>query len=136
MDIIIEDIDIIRDIGGDNMPVYEYQCLTCFHKFELMFIMALKPEEQCPRCRSWIIERIISIPHVRMDADVMTKSLPDPVPPLTELIGKNRPDTEGGYREIANDQKQLKEYKRKKDKLGNTEWTPIERTHIDMGRKK
>lgn len=78
---------------------------------------------------------MIGTPHVRMDSDSILKSLPDVTPPLRELIGKNKPGCEGGYKELEKDQRQLKEYKRRKDKYGNTEWIPKERGYFDYGAK-
>lgn len=117
------------------MPIHEYECLDCGARFELMFIMALRPLEQCPKCRSLVVERTISMPHIRMDADVIKKSLPDPSPPLEELRGKNKPGCEGGYADKPAVDPQLKNYKRTKDKMGNNIWEEKRKTHFDMGGK-
>lgn len=32
------------------MPTYEYECLSCKHKFEVLQSMASKPKDKCPKC--------------------------------------------------------------------------------------
>ena len=32
------------------MPTYEYECLSCKHKFEVLQSMTAKPITKCPRC--------------------------------------------------------------------------------------
>jgi len=32
------------------MPTYEYQCLSCDHKFELLQPITAKPVTKCPEC--------------------------------------------------------------------------------------
>ena len=32
------------------MPTYEYQCLSCDHKFELLQSITAKPVTKCPKC--------------------------------------------------------------------------------------
>jgi hypothetical protein len=66
-----------------------------------------------------------------MDSDSIKKSVPDPSPPLEELRGKG---TEG-YKDKPYADPQLKNYKRKRDKYGNVEWTEKTRQHFDMGKK-
>ena len=34
----------------DNMPTYEYECLSCKHKFEILQSMSAKPKTKCPKC--------------------------------------------------------------------------------------
>ncbi|MCR4428544.1 MAG: zinc ribbon domain-containing protein [Caldiserica bacterium] len=43
------------------MPIYEYQCLNCHHRFE--FLAGIGFEEQplvCPRCKSRNLKRLLS----------------------------------------------------------------------------
>lgn len=43
------------------MPVYEYQCNTCDHKFELLQSVNARPEEtSCPRCNAVNAQRLMS----------------------------------------------------------------------------
>ncbi|MFH1191775.1 MAG: FmdB family zinc ribbon protein [Candidatus Omnitrophota bacterium] len=32
------------------MPTYEYECLSCEHKFEILQSITAKPETKCPQC--------------------------------------------------------------------------------------
>ncbi len=32
------------------MPTYEYECLSCKHKFELLQSITAKPKTKCPKC--------------------------------------------------------------------------------------
>ncbi|MFA5199816.1 MAG: FmdB family zinc ribbon protein [Candidatus Omnitrophota bacterium] len=32
------------------MPTYEYQCLSCKHKFEVLQSINEKPKARCPKC--------------------------------------------------------------------------------------
>lgn len=34
----------------DNMPTYEYECLSCKHKFEILQSITAKPKTKCPKC--------------------------------------------------------------------------------------
>ena len=42
-----------------KMPLYEYQCIKCGHKFTVWQKIGDPPIERCPRCRGRV-ERIIS----------------------------------------------------------------------------
>ena len=43
------------------MPIYEYQCLSCSRKFQLLIGMVTgSDEEACPRCHSKEIKRLVS----------------------------------------------------------------------------
>lgn len=32
------------------MPTYEYECLSCKHRFEVLQSITAKPKTQCPQC--------------------------------------------------------------------------------------
>ena len=32
------------------MPTYEYECLACKHKFEILQSITSKPKTKCPKC--------------------------------------------------------------------------------------
>lgn len=32
------------------MPTYEYECLSCKHKFEILQSITAKPKTKCPEC--------------------------------------------------------------------------------------
>ena len=43
------------------MPVYEYQCNTCDHKFELLQSVNVRPEDTpCPQCHEVNAQRLMS----------------------------------------------------------------------------
>ena len=43
------------------MPIYEYQCLNCNCKFQLLIGMVTDPDEEaCPKCQSKEIKRLVS----------------------------------------------------------------------------
>ena len=41
------------------MPIYEYECRACGHRFEQLILHANTPE--CPSCQSHDLERLISL---------------------------------------------------------------------------
>ncbi|MEC4680323.1 MAG: zinc ribbon domain-containing protein, partial [Nitrospirota bacterium] len=44
-----------------TMPLYEYQCQSCDHKFELTQSLSAKPEETtCPHCHGSKTQRLMS----------------------------------------------------------------------------
>lgn len=69
-------------------------------------------------------------PNVRMNAESVLKSMPDPSPPLEELRGRGSE----GYKDKPEASSNLKDYKRSKDKQGNIIWTEKKKVVIDMGR--
>jgi len=42
------------------MPTYEYECLTCKHKFEILQSITAKPKTKCPKCGKKIRKLISS----------------------------------------------------------------------------
>ena len=46
------------------MPIYEYQCRRCEHRFELIQKFSDKPRKRCPEC-SGTVKRLISPPAIR-----------------------------------------------------------------------
>lgn len=46
------------------MPIYEYECKRCGHRFELLQKFSDKPRSRCPECRG-AVERLISPPAIR-----------------------------------------------------------------------
>jgi len=41
------------------LPVYDYKCLTCGHRFDKQQPMRAEPVSICPRCGGWV-ERVIT----------------------------------------------------------------------------
>lgn len=54
------------------MPIYEYACQACGHRFELLVLGEQTPA--CPSCKSEQLERLTSLPSVHT-AGTRAKSL-------------------------------------------------------------
>lgn len=48
------------------MPIYEYECRACRHRFEQLIIHSTTPE--CPSCQGHDLERLVSLFGVDSDA--------------------------------------------------------------------
>jgi putative FmdB family regulatory protein len=46
------------------VPLYEYQCRKCHHRFEEIQKVSARPITRCPRCRTGKVEKLISAPAV------------------------------------------------------------------------
>jgi putative FmdB family regulatory protein len=46
-------------IAANNMPIYEYECRACRHRFEQLIIHSTSPE--CPSCHARDLERLVSM---------------------------------------------------------------------------
>lgn len=46
------------------MPLYEYQCRKCRHRFEVIQSLADKPIRKCPMCRKGTVQKLVSSPAV------------------------------------------------------------------------
>lgn len=42
------------------MPIYEYRCLNCHNRFEVLILRSKKEEIVCPNCNKMEYERILS----------------------------------------------------------------------------
>ncbi len=42
------------------MPIYEYECQACAHRFEEWQKMSDKPIKVCPKCKARKVEKLIS----------------------------------------------------------------------------
>ncbi len=42
------------------MPIYEYECQACAHRFEEWQKMSDKPIKTCPKCKARKVEKLIS----------------------------------------------------------------------------
>ena len=54
------------------MPVYEYQCETCDHNFEIEQKIKAKPKKKCPECGKNSLERLISPPMISIRGNINT----------------------------------------------------------------
>ena len=50
-----------KGIKGFRLPIYEYRCEKCGHKFEKLLLSLGNPNEvSCPRCQSGVVRRVLS----------------------------------------------------------------------------
>ena len=47
------------------MPLYEYQCRKCGHRFEEIQKFSDRPIRRCPKCRKGTVDKLISAPAVQ-----------------------------------------------------------------------
>ncbi len=47
-------------MGGWNMPVYDYKCDKCGHRFSQMVTIEERKNVSCPECRSKEVKQIIT----------------------------------------------------------------------------
>lgn len=118
------------------MPVFKYECLDCGYVFEKIVISGqtgFGEADQCPECRSNIIEKMITAPaQIRMDGRRGLRSVPDPTPPLQKLKEKGpKEGCVGGYGDLE----EFRPTERKKDKNGNWEWQERKKQHFDLGKR-
>jgi putative FmdB family regulatory protein len=52
-------------IGKDDMPIYEYECRQCGHRFEQLLLPTTTAA--CPSCSGKDLERLVSLPAVSSD---------------------------------------------------------------------
>ncbi len=46
------------------MPIYDYACTDCGHRFEYIQEMSAKTELKCPSCGSSSISKLVSVPGI------------------------------------------------------------------------
>ena len=47
------------------MPLYEYQCRKCGHRFEEIQKFSDRPIKRCPKCKKGTVDKLISAPAVQ-----------------------------------------------------------------------
>src|SRR5580765_7749716 len=98
------------------MPLYEYKCKKCGHRFEKILKFSDKPIKKCPDCGG-AVEQLISAPTVQFKGagwyvtDYAKKGTSSPA----------KSDSDGGHKESAKDKdskdsKETKEATKKDDK--------------------
>lgn len=121
------------------MPIFNYQCLECKHEFEKIVIISqtgMGEPDQCPKCKSNLIEKLLSAPaQIRMDGKAGLRSVPDPKPPLRSLQEAGpKPGCTGGYSDLPDFYKPIR---KGKDKYGNILWGESPKKIVyDMKRNK
>ena len=51
------------------MPIYEYECRVCGHRFEAIQAFIDMHLEECPKCRKMELYRVISVPGILENFD-------------------------------------------------------------------
>jgi putative FmdB family regulatory protein len=75
------------------MPLYEYQCEACHHRFEKIKKFSDPPEEQCPKCAGKV-RKLVSSPAIQFKGsgwyitDYAKKSSTD-----AGMAGGSKPDS-------------------------------------------
>lgn len=61
------------------MPVFEYRCADCMKKFSLLIgVVAEQPEEKCPKCGGFNVDRLMSRFARLRSEDAIIDDLADP----------------------------------------------------------
>ena len=47
------------------MPLYEYECRKCHHRFEVIQSFSDKPIRKCPNCKKGTVQKLLSSPALR-----------------------------------------------------------------------
>lgn len=88
------------------MPIYEYECTKCGHRFERMQKMSDAPVKRCPECRSKV-ERLISSPAIRFKGSGWyVTDYSDKGKKIQKEAEKDKPATEGKGESSAGDKKE------------------------------
>ena len=51
------------------MPIYEYQCSSCGHTFEIMQKISADPIKICPQCHKASVSKLISAPNFQLKGE-------------------------------------------------------------------
>jgi putative FmdB family regulatory protein len=67
------------------MPIYEYECQACAHRFEEWQKMSDKPIKVCPKCKARKVEKLISHTSFQLKgsgwgSDLYASAKPSPPP--------------------------------------------------------
>lgn len=120
------------------MPIFDYYCADCGHSWESIEAWPSHAPTKCPKCRSQQFHKVFTVTkqQIRMDAEAVLKSVPDPTPPLEELRGKTKRGCVGGFEDKPEASRNLKDYTRRKDKYGNSIWEEKKRSYFNAGGSK
>lgn len=92
------------------MPLYEYECRKCKHRFEKIKKFSDPPEKKCPECGG-PVEQVLSAPAVqfkgtgwyvtdyaRKSGASGTSAKSDPAPDKSESKSEGKPKSEGSHK--------------------------------------
>lgn len=68
------------------MPLYEYECRKCHHRFEVIQSFSDKPIRKCPNCKKGTVQKLLSSPALRFKGSGFY---------ITDYGGKKAPPGEG-----------------------------------------
>jgi len=69
------------------MPLYEYKCKKCGHRFEKIVKFSDPPAKKCPKCKKGTLEQLISSPAIQFKGTGWY---------VTDYAGKSAPPEESG----------------------------------------
>lgn len=66
-----ESVSSILTVGTirDNMPIYEYECKACGHKFERLQSLGEVFDNNCPNCTKNSVKKVMSVSNFRLYGD-------------------------------------------------------------------
>jgi putative FmdB family regulatory protein len=91
------------------MPMYEYECEACGHRFEKIQKFSDKPLLKCPSCEKNTLHKLISAPAIQFKGSGWY---------VTDYAGKNADGTASSNRKSEKDQKTEKDRKVEKADKG------------------
>lgn len=101
--------------SSSHMPLYEYLCKKCGHRFEEIKKFSDKQPKKCPECGG-VIEQVISAPAVQFKGSgwYVTDYAKKSSGSAGTSSSSNSPEGDGGGKE-SKDSKEAKDSKEKKD---------------------
>ena len=113
------------------MPLYEYKCKKCGHRFEKIVKFSDPPIKKCPKCKKGALEQLVSSPAIQFKGtgwyvtDYAGKSAP---PEESAPKGQETKGEETKSSEQKADEKSDQKSKDKKKEAAPKESTPKEST--------
>src|ERR1035438_3017318 len=113
------------------MPLYEYKCKKCGHRFEKIVKFSDPPIKKCPKCKKGALEQLVSSPAIQFKGtgwyvtDYAGKSAP---PEESAPKGQETKGEETKSSEQKADEKSDQKSKDKKKDASPKESTPKETT--------
>ncbi len=83
------------------MPLYEYECQACHHRFELIQRLSDRPVRQCPKCGKKRVKKLMSSPAIQFKGsgwyvtDYKNKGSGDSLPDHSESDKKKDSEDKG-----------------------------------------
>jgi putative FmdB family regulatory protein len=88
------------------VPLYEYECQSCRHRFELIQKFKNRPARKCPKCKKGKVKKLPSAPAVQFKGsgwyvtDYQRKESSSTLPDRGES-GKEKGEKDSGKKEAA-----------------------------------